>query len=467
METVDTGIFWLELDGQSDARAHVEGVPGTLTIDQEGEIKLDLIGTFPGRTGWDGVFGVQVAGDAAIYGRLKNKGNHVLLRGISPRGGKGGHGLEYEVFLAKYALVSPKPFSQSMCVELHMPLLGHEAWSCPGVQSSEMLEGNLHLNMCPSSKRVYSTNLGKLSYESCISFQGAQVRHSASVALAASLTLELHSPSDVDEVHSVYRAFQDLVLILSNLSEFTAWPIVKLSETAADATLFFKRYGGVKKSNETYSVWVSFDDVADDFGKIVDKYFEQKALLGPGLHLYLGTKRSMPLYIEHKFVNMAWGLEALHRRVHGVQFASNPRLLEKVERVRRVLDTASWHSRSDKNWIVSKLKNAGEPSLAERIEHLFSGLGLEVDASALKTFSARCAALRNDLSHYGGERDPGTYALGLEEYARYGQALDHLYHLLLLARIGVSAVLLRQIVERPLLFVRQGLEEVGLVPNKP
>ncbi|MDA9393123.1 hypothetical protein WN73_21680 [Bradyrhizobium sp. CCBAU 45394] len=51
----------------------------------------------------------------------------------------------------------------------------------------------------------------------------------------------------------------------------------------------------------------------DAFGDIWSNWKQKREEFGPGFYLYLGTRRGLSLYPEHRFVNLIWGIEAFHR----------------------------------------------------------------------------------------------------------------------------------------------------------
>ena len=50
------------------------------------------------------------------------------------------------------------------------------------------------------------------------------------------------------------------------------------------------------------------------FGAIWSRWKAMRDEFGPGFYLYLGLRRGMAMYIEHRFVNLIWGLEAFTAR---------------------------------------------------------------------------------------------------------------------------------------------------------
>jgi hypothetical protein len=159
--------------------------------------------------------------------------------------------------------------------------------------------------------------------------------------------------------------------------------------------------------------------------------------LGPGVYLYLGTRRRVQLYIENRFINLVSGIEAFHRRRHRPSEVTS--LQEKVERILGQITRSA-----DRKWLTKKLEHADEPSLGERIFETASKVPLGLDPVRLRKFSDACNKLRNDISHFGGLRPSAsresavTYDEFLKKLHESSEALATIYQMLLLREIGVG-----------------------------
>lgn len=173
---------------------------------------------------------------------------------------------------------------------------------------------------------------------------------------------------------------------------------------------------------------LSIEQVKEQFGVLLDTWLLKKATLGPGIHLYLGTVRNRHLYLEHQFVNMVWGLEALSRK-------------SELSLAKDVPD---------------KQAAKGQRKLAVRLYDVLLPVAFDIDPLLLREFCKRCADLRNDLSHYGGERSPGDYDDFVQEIHPRMRVLRQLYRLVIFNIIGVEHSLLRW----SMYDCRQSLESV-------
>jgi hypothetical protein len=143
------------------------------------------------------------------------------------------------------------------------------------------------------------------------------------------------------------------------------------------------------------------------------------------------------LYIEHRFVNLVWGIEAFHRRK--LVSPGPTRIQEKVERIVNQITRPK-----DRKWLAKRLENAHEPTLEERIFQVLSTVPLGLDPERLRKFSMECAKLRNDISHFGGDRHEGrSYNDFIRDTDDKAEALSTLYHLLLLHEIGIDEAILK------------------------
>jgi hypothetical protein len=148
------------------------------------------------------------------------------------------------------------------------------------------------------------------------------------------------------------------------------------------------------------------------------------------------------LYEEHKFINLIWGLEALHRHSH--EGKKKPRLGTEI--VARIMELVGCEFRSDDRRVIRKLlSQVFEPKLAQRLRDMFSELPLEFKDKTLEAFADRCSDRRNDISHYGGPRPGTNYDQFVLELHSLAGALDQLYHALILRLIGISDESLRQV----------------------
>jgi hypothetical protein len=120
----------------------------------------------------------------------------------------------------------------------------------------------------------------------------------------------------------------------------------------------------------------------------------------------------------------------------------------------------------DNEWLQEKLKHAHEPTLEKRIFEVLGSVPIEgMDRKAMRAFATKCAALRNDISHFGSQRQGGSYDEFLHELTKYTEALSKLYHMLILHQIGIDAQIIKDWLYNGFhsYRMRSALVEVGLL----
>jgi hypothetical protein len=87
----------------------------------------------------------------------------------------------------------------------------------------------------------------------------------------------------------------------------------------------------------------------ETFGHIVSAWRRKREQFGPGFYLYLGVRRGMQLYPEHRFVNLIWGIEAFRRRKHP-EFPADEIKMKACIIIEQVSE------KKDKKWLKGMLK---------------------------------------------------------------------------------------------------------------
>lgn len=181
-----------------------------------------------------------------------------------------------------------------------------------------------------------------------------------------------------------------------------------------------------------HNSWIMYRNIEDIFGSLFESWKTKRKAFGPGFYYYLGLRRGLKLYSEHRFMNSIWGLESLHRSLHGD--TKNAKMEQKVARILGRID-----NQEDKKWLERQLKFCAEPSLKDRIYELFALLPLNLDEGLLKAFAEKCADYRNDLSHFGTTRKDIPNSKFIHDLHVLGSALELLYHFKILLEIGISS----------------------------
>ncbi|HEL4831298.1 TPA: hypothetical protein UN269_001215 [Stenotrophomonas maltophilia] len=469
----DSGLFWLGDGEELPTQLPPSGcVAGLLKISDDGTATLDLIGLLAGEVA-DGHFpDLDDAPPRTVRGILKSHGEHVLLTNVRTVSARLNDLISSEIVQADTAVVSRNPIISSQFIELTMPLDGFEAWARPGSVSAERplsvgaQRQAMTLDLTRDSDKAYETSLGTLTFQT--DFSGPLPSYdstSVGISIRSQLVLQHASQISLEQTLDYFRGFQDLILLLSNSTRSLPWPLARSSSCDGLVRIYFSRANQHHVDFNRHQCWLSLTRLEKEFGAVVDSWFDRRRDLGPGLHLFLGMRRPRPMYLEHKFVNLAWGLESLHRRLYGADVSANEKLSMKRDRILSVLSKCDWPRSDDKKFAMRRFNNM-EPSLAERIEQLLLSIGLDFERSKLRDFAERCADHRNDLSHFGGERVPGTYSDVITGYVELLHALSPLYHLLLLHLIGISEIHIYWLVNKHRDRIRHRLAHVGLSPYR-
>jgi hypothetical protein len=254
--------------------------------------------------------------------------------------------------------------------------------------------------------------------------------------------------------------FDDLFTILTDSEYNMTWPyLVHNGPNQIRYKWFFIRYLSKQKAPEYYETPTNFVQLQGSFESIVSAWLRKREEFGPGFYLYLGTRRGMHLYTEHLFASLVWGIEALHRKKE----AEDPKTAKIKERVSHILSRIV--DQNDNRWLQKKLKHAHEPTLEERIFEVLRSVPIEGrDQKAMRVFATKCAALRNDVSHFGSHRHGGSYDEFHRKLRKYTEALSKLYHMLILHEIGIEEQIIKDWLYKGFRSyrMRSALVEVGI-----
>lgn len=177
----------------------------------------------------------------------------------------------------------------------------------------------------------------------------------------------------------------------------------------------------------TWFMWLK-----DSLGDLLANFKSKRDEYGPGYYLFLAGMRKENSYAEHRFVNLIWALESLHRKK--TSQTPNP----AAPRIQRILDRFRGpEDKDDLDWLRGQLKYAGGPNLEQRIVDSFIYLPLDLDKPALRGFANRCQTRRNQISHTGGPPEGESYSDFHQDLVYLSDALSHLYKAILLKDIGL------------------------------
>jgi hypothetical protein len=374
----------------------------------------------------------------AIVGFLRGLNRYVRLEDAyvkKPNFVSGGFGAEIlsasSCLLSDSKVVSPPPLA---CISsLRLPLGSLWGWlDLPMPEGQNTPEGYT-LRYPPNFAREFSLAQGAVTISTAVSVAGDFNRRALSAAQRGWMDYVLAKPISLNEAATLFRDLEDLLVLLTDQECTLDWPSVEVAGSGQVGSLYCTRMRPSGSEFSFFNCWVPLSKI-DNFGTIIENWISLRKEYGSALHLYLGTRRSANLYEEHKFVNLIWGLEALHRHVTNkepkpwVSSAVTARVLALIQNELKSRERAK---------IKKLLEHKQEPALEEKLRVLLRGLPLDFSDDSLIRFTKRCGDRRNDISHYGGPR-PGTgYENFILDIHRLSGALSHLYHALILQRVGV------------------------------
>jgi len=475
----ERGFFWWFNEPKLPTNSKETSVPALLTITDDGQITLEADGSLCLKDEYQDWSKPRTFPEMRrIAGRLTSSGKYVLLEGLertdfsfpdeSP---------QQQRFGAELCVHRESPFPETYgrdnFIELRIELAGFEDWL--GLQSivvdREHSESDeVHVRVSYREWQLQYPSLGgTISVESITT--GAPIlplwNHPTNEAQFRQhyyLVFRPDSPRDAASLRYTYLKLEELLgLLIGTYSRFAA-PILVGKEEPYDAwnTLYFYRGAPFPQPINRYSVWVPFDRVRYGFGEILKNWLVGSESYGAGYYLYISSLRNPHHYSEHRFVNLVWGVEALHRKWLAESEASE-RVVTDRKRVERILSLLTNDS-DDQKWLSKKLAHAHEPSLEVRILECLRKLPFTFGRGEIEKFAKACADRRNDISHAGGSRENVDYDFFHLQISRLAEALDHLFHALLLHQIGVDPTVIFAVMTDSLVSerIKTALVDVGL-----
>jgi hypothetical protein len=265
--------------------------------------------------------------------------------------------------------------------------------------------------------------------------KGKWLDRNISLSENASLVYDPKVDLTLSQMRQKFREFEDLLLILTNSDYTLAWPNISISiggDNRWCEWYYFRRKSTVD-APLAHECITNFAKIEDSLGIVISNWLRKRQILGPGFYLYLGLRRGPPSYIENRFVTLITGLEALHRKIKND--AGERSVKEKVSRI-----IASVVDKNDRKWLTSRLKNAHEPNLEQRLFDLFTSVDLHVEKERLRRFASQCSVIRNDLSHFGEQRNRIDYQGFIRDVTNKNEALSIIYHMIILHEIGTDGI---------------------------
>jgi hypothetical protein len=447
------GYFWWQGEPISDDRfAPATAIPGLLEIDSNGLATLKLDGSLLQTEYPNGLpFNLDqiILEGRSIAGRItEDRRQQVSLRNIEMVGNilsnTTGTSEEYS---ATTCLIGATPTHQDLGQlnfrKMSISLKGMEEWVFSNSIESTLMDGDgvnyIHEVKYTVTPNRYEIDNGTIVLRSDVRYP-IYFRPSLPKFKSRQISFEQeewldYSPSESatpKEMIEMFGRIEEFLAILTGSYYCLDWPQLIFGEgnDAIPCVLYFWRNVDKSSPPEMRNLWTIFPQVRDRFGALFSSWKKKRVEYGPGFYLYLGTLRSSTMYVEHRFVNLIWGLESFHRK------------------------------RPPKSGKHAKTKRR----LGDRIFEVFNSLPLGMEENALRGFAAKCANRRDEVSHFGGSQHGEDYGGFIQDIMRLTNAASYLYHAALLHEIGLDDETLRTCFNKSVLSfaIRRALQEVGL-----
>lgn len=432
---------------------------GTLKINDKGSAILEMDGFIPGDSDSFVMFNDLVKlqkKKRCIQGILKDSNKHILLLGVQGAGGASRtHGISYPRYFSGRCLISDDPFPLETLIfqKMEINLKGFEQWFGLGSIRLEREPERVSISYEKPQDISYPLEEGELVLKYDLHQHNNLLRrHTLSISESIFFIYHPKEEKYLEEMENQFLLVQDLLILLTGSDFPLEWPTLLTNN--GKYQYYFSRMKGSSKPPKWQECWTNFIQIRENFGQIFSVWRKKREFLGPGFYLYIGTLRKLKLYAEHRFMNLIWGLESFDRRT----FHEEPS--KKIQKkIQRILGDVKL--KKDKNWLQQRLKFAHEPALEARIRKILSVLPFDFKKGSLQKFSKKCAAFRNNITHFGGQRTSLSYSEFVIDLVKMSKALSYLFHAVILLELGVDQEIIKS---NPLLWkMNQSLVEVGLL----
>ena len=158
-----------------------------------------------------------------------------------------------------------------------------------------------------------------------------------------------------------------------------------------------------------YNMLFKLTEIQNDIEGIINNWIKGYKQITPAFNLYFLAKMGSQTYLEERFLTLAQGLEAYHRRT------SDEKQMDEAEFEELVENLIKHCSGERREWLRGKLKYGNEVSFRKRIKQLIEPFkDLFGNKKKRKKLTNRIVDTRNYLTHYD---------LSLESKAAKGEVL--------------------------------------------
>jgi hypothetical protein len=462
------GHFWWDDEPVPDRhQLPLSAVTGELKITPDGRVTVQLDAMLPRQRREPFPTDTRAEFEALrarrIRGVLRGSGRGVLLFNLAQAGAvHSSYAVSTEGFSATQCLISEGQFNgrfkRPAFTYVDADLKGFEEWLWTRALKIKYRK-TLSTAKYRKPKRItYRLPTGRLTLDQDLT--GSSQGHSdITWSESANLRFRPDKALGMDAAIEWHRWLQDLLILLTDSDYCLEWPEVRWGKH--NCTLYFQRLASKAERPRLHECATNFPKISESFGTLFEKWLSVRDTYGPGVYLYLGTRRGMQLYTENQFIMLISGLESFHRAKYGD--VPSRRATAKLEKI-----ASQIADEKDKTWVRNRLAYTTLPNLENRIFEAVNALALGFDETRLRAFAGDCAKLRNDLAHYGGNRSKTTgYSDFISSVMKKNNALRPLCHALALTEIGLDPATVRAwAVDGPWAFRRKWyFAEAGLMDH--
>ena len=453
----ERGHFWWH--GEKTPRGRFNppfGVPGVVTILDDGRACLKVTDSLlrsnflgiasPNRSDLDG--NLEAFKGRSIAGKIDGESRCVYLKNIVYRAlSPVVDGKRSEQFDSDFCMVGDTATTRSAkslrFSKLSISLAGLEQWREGEVliASEERGDGEKRSrDMSYATAPIeYELEDGKISLRTdvhCTALENFPYRE---IAFRQYDRLEyVRTKATAPEaLRQEFGHLEEFLAILTGSYYSLDWPQISMNINGKVETfrLYFWRNIEKGQSPETFRPWTTFRQTRDAFGTLYSNWKKKRTEYGPGAYLYFGELRNRPMYIEHRFVNLLWGIESLHRGMNpGAKVSKS-----QTKAIEGIISKSTGLTSGERKWLDRQLGMGIEPPLDHRITTTFAKLPWKITRASLVAFAERCRIRRNNISHYGGSEDRAeSREKFLRELMELTEGLTVLYHAALLQEIGLD-----------------------------
>jgi hypothetical protein len=180
--------------------------------------------------------------------------------------------------------------------QLILPLSGYEGWlQLRGIEVARTRR-TVSAKYKRPQKAMYRLIDGSLAIIFELGSQASTALFGTEVSMkeTASATLRFTKPVKLESIKTQYQLFEDLLILLTSTDYRLDWPLVAVTAKSR-CRLYFRRLGNRATENapQYFECVANFVQLRDNFGAIWEAWRSKREALGPGLYLYLGTRRGL------------------------------------------------------------------------------------------------------------------------------------------------------------------------------